>query len=780
MGGSQAVWDSRDYTFMWWANGWKNQRPAMPALLCIQTGRYGVALDVDRAQILHLGEIANPASYSVVAAQGNEAVFKLPKQELRLEITVGSDRFTCVRAAAHKQDSMNFPVRIIESGRLVQRCDILQLEFAGAKGRILKAGGRLEIIAWPDRLSFILELTPQETLPSGILKIAVGNRNSQRVISTFAAGQAQSIALVLPFGNEVEAVSDLQSVTVKNLTANRPDPVVDEDAARGWIRVGMPPENWSVANNLDRLDRYGLTLDNPSGQPRTFRLFFDAKQAQAGITGLVPMLRDAAGNPSGIPVQISKNWHRKENRRLLYEGSWVHAFAMLRVPAKSTSRLEFNITYGRWGGVPSASHAQLCLIGWGWNQLWDESALGSWGESICYEPDGVQVRCIIDDVRPLMVWGMTKAPKQKYAWTNNVGGGDFLVYFDAAGRYQPMAAMHTAYNSHGPNLTDVTYAGVTADGNIAARISVSLTRSDDIVRGIHHFRYDVRKPTPFQRLAFYQLGSDGYLWHQFNKMARGNETGLIEEWTPKRGGGVYDRTGIPCPGAVPWFSLHESLPADHSRSVDGAWANRGLIIRSWKARLGGKEVPPFASVYGTQAHRIPSSSLEISVSPDLKKLEVGDFVEAEVEFVVMPMKAEDYYGPNERLRAALAAGGNTWQPILREATGNALHVRMVHGRILNLYPLAVAVDEKQTAELTVTGGVGYIPVTFRGLTQPAGYELLEVRNGKWVPVDQAVHGGDFWQTDVESSGSTWSQTYNLPMDTPDDRPVLRRLLFRRR
>ena len=66
-----------------------------------------------------------------------------------------------------------------------------------------------------------------------------------------------------------------------------------------------------------------------------------------------------------------------------------------------------------WGGVPAASHAQLCLIGWGWNQRWDQAAIGSWGESICYEPEGIQVRCMIDDVRPLMVWSMARQASRR-------------------------------------------------------------------------------------------------------------------------------------------------------------------------------------------------------------------------------------------------------------------------------------------------------------------------------------------------------------------------------
>jgi hypothetical protein len=55
----------------------------------------------------------------------------------------------------------------------------------------------------------------------------------------------------------------------------------------------------------------------------------------------------------------------------------------------------------------------------------------------------------------------------------------------------------------------------------------------------------------------------------------------------------------------------------------GPWANRGLVIRSWKARLGGKDAPPFASVYGTMAAKIPSAALELSAPQDLKQLQPG-------------------------------------------------------------------------------------------------------------------------------------------------------------
>jgi hypothetical protein len=401
------------------------------------------------------------------------------------------------------------------------------------------------------------------------------------------------------------------------------------------------------------------------------------------MTGCTPMIRDADGNPTGLFVQVSKNWHRDERRgrSLLYEGRWIHATTLVHLPAHSRLDCEFAMAWARWGGLPSASHAQLCLIGWGYNQLWDQAALGSWGENICYEPDAVQRVCMIDDVRPLMVTSMSKDPKGRYGWTNNVGGGDFLLYCDPDGRRQFLKGVRAYYQDHGPNLTRVTYAGVTADEAIAARMDVSQGRCDDLTRVFHRFRYDVRKPMRFSRLAFYQLGADHYLWFGYDKIARGNEKGLIEEWSVQKARWAYERTGIECPGRVPWFSLHESVPPPDTR---GAWANRGLIVRSWNARLGGKDLPsPFASVFGTADNEIPSAVLELSPPPDVKELLPGDFVECEVEVVVVPMAAGDYYGPNKNLRAALAAGANTWRPVLREAVGNDLEVRAVRGRGLH-------------------------------------------------------------------------------------------------
>jgi hypothetical protein len=535
----------------------------------------------------------------------------------------------------------------------------------------------------------------------------------------------------------------------------------------GCYRVDLPKKDWHANADFDHLERVRLELRNPDARPRTVRLLLAKDYAFEGITGLSPMLRDADGEPTGIPIQLSKNWHRKQGEHLLYEGPWFHGLTMLRLPPRSRLQCEATIAFDRWGGVPAASHAQLCLVGWGTDQLWDQAAVGSWGESICYEPDVTQRRGMIDDVRPLMVWAMNQ-DHGKWNWTQNVGGGDFLVLHDTDGQRQYLARMKTAYVAQCPCLTEVTYAGTTPDGAIDAQITVSTPRTDDYVRAFHRFRYDVRKAVGFSRLAFYQLGADHYNDAPVREMARGNAAGMIDAWQPPAElpkTAQYVRTGLSCDGRLPWASLHHALRRDEK---GGALANRGLIVRSWKARLGGREVAaPSMASFRTIGER-GNVNVELTPPPNLHELQPGDFVEAEVELVVMPIAADDYYGPNENLRAALKQDGDTWKMIRREAVGNDLVVEVVRGRAIHAYPVHVEADASGRAEFSVTGGIGYVPVIVNGLKRPGGWVLKQTIDGGEKPAATTVYGKECCQADYDAAAGTWRLIYNVSLDSPGD------------
>jgi Concanavalin A-like lectin/glucanases superfamily len=534
-------------------------------------------------------------------------------------------------------------------------------------------------------------------------------------------------------------------------------PVVFESAI-GWHRINLD----------DIIERVKLVLTNPSDQEQIARLMFEKttrgirQNIGSSITGVSAMLRDSAGHPTGIPVQLSKNWHN-EPEGGVYAGQWFHGISQVHLPAKATLELELTLAYGHWGGVAAASHSQLSLIGWGNNQLWDQSALGAWGESICYEPDQAQANCTITDVRPVMAKNATDKP---WGWTGNVGGGDFFRCFNAAQERVPHSAMRTTYHKQGPCLTEVTYAG-RIGATMTHAITTSLARTDDIVRGTYRVRLDVHAPTEYSRFVFFQIGADTYNSTSVRKMAFGNEKGLTREWITQPGGDTYRTAPIECTGRVPWVSLHEAAPiADRN---DKALANRGIVIRAWNAKLGGKTATPWIAERGLTRHKEDTTTLDLVPPPGITRFEPGDFVEATLEFIIMPMSAAEYYGPNTAMRTALTQDANTWRMIQREASGNDRTIEMKRGTLVRTHPAVTLTTENDEAEFTLTGGLSYVPITFTGLTSPNKHGLLI--DGQ--ALNQSIHGNDFWQTDYDPITQRWSLTFNVPAD--DARPRTLRL-----
>ena len=179
-----------------------------------------------------------------------------------------------------------------------------------------------------------------------------------------------------------------------------------------------------------------------------------------------------------------------------------------------------------------------------------------------------------------------------------------------------------------------------------------------------------------------------------------------------------------------------------------------LIVRSWRAMLGGKPAAPHVSTFCTEWGKgNHKTTVELSPPPGLTELQPGDFVEAELELVVFPADAADYYGPDNALRDLLTREADTWRPVHREAKGNGLQPIAKYGRITKNYPLIIAVDDEQRAQVTVKGGLGHMPVVLTGLKSPGGHRIF-------VNDQPLTH----WQTDYDAASGTWTRTYNVPVD----------------
>lgn len=743
-----------DFTLLWWAEGpphfLTSKTPPVTETLCLQSGTWGLALDAKKVRVLRAGRWDAPMSCEQAVQPGRAALADLPAVAWDCAVVAGGRRFSC---AGYREPKAEFfqPVRFVESGRCFQRVVIEGLKFVADGGQEFACAARLEISAWPDRLALRVEMEPQDWPAGSTVEMKVGERSASAPLS------AQTSALLEVFGDsaarpQLEAAAALKT---------------GFDEALGCQTLALPEKAWSNAKgtyypeeHLDRLDRWRVALRNDSDQPTVARLMF-TQQRNLPITGFTPMLCEADGSPSGLPVQLSKNWHQRPEKGVLpHQGPWFHGCAFVRLAPHATRELVFQMVYARYGGVCAASHAQLSLIGWGHNQFWDQLAIGSFGEGICFEPGRVQRRCFIDDVRPLMTLPHGKQAKP-YGWAENCGGGDFLMWQDAQGKYQPLRATRTNYRAYGPCLTDVSYTEESVGGEVAARMEVALPRSSDHLRTFFHLRYDVRHPLQFQRLAFFQLGADYYNDVPARRVALGDASGLRDEWEPKRAKDVFDRAATPLTGAQPWVSIHGvERAALRSGMAD---ASRGLIVRSWRAVLGGQPAPQphaafFCTEWGKGNHR---TVIELAPPPGLKDLRAGDFVEAELELVVFPATASAYYGPDKTFQEALARDADTWRMVQREAAGHDLQPVERCGKISHAYPLRIAVDAHQAAEVSLRGGLGFMPVTFTGLTAPTGYILLV--DGQ--PLQQAIHGNDFWQTDFDAAAQRWQHTYNIALAT---------------
>ena len=790
---------AEDYSFMWWAHGLRDQK----RIRCYQTGRYGMAVDTENIRVLHLGTIAKAASAEEVLTQNNDTVFSLPDADLSLSVTIEGKVYRCVRGVVKYPEQNG--ARLVESGCFFQRGDVWGLEFQDADGNHLLADGRFEVAVWPDHLGFLLQvwsIAEFETSEHLQESKEDGWKNVVLDISLKSMGEVFSckkeykqlkpyekarvfIAIQPKAGGKGWEESEMSpTVTVFATTSEQPCPV-EYNPALGWFKVDINNARPDDLNR-DSIERVKICLRNPETKEKVCRLMFNKDRVGlrgaygvSPVTGISPMLCDTEGIPLGIPVQISKNWHSAD-AFIPYQGLWFHGLTMLNLPPKSEVELELRIAYAQWGGIAAASHAQLCLIGWGNNQLWNQAAIGAWGESICFEPDQGQVGGAVLDVRPLMVYSKSKEKPTKWSWTNNVGGADFLIYYDTtANKKQWHSRMRTLYQRYCPNLTEVTYAGRTQDSKIDRQYTVGLYRCDDITRGVYQFRYDVRHPVDFSRLVLLQCGGDHYSYTGERKFAIGNEAGLIKEWDTQWGGNIYRTQPMELSGSILWLSMHEAVSRDESEA--GTWANRGIVIRSWKARLGGKPANPWVAERGARVRGRDTSLFDILPPHGVNQLHPGDFVEAEVVHVIVPQFARDYYGTNENLRAALQKNENTWRMIYREAVGNDLHIKVRRGRSLHNYPILIEVDENQTADFSVTGGIGYIPVTFNGLDGYYGWELIRLdEKGDEHTVDQSIHGNDFWQTNYDPITRKWSRTYNVLLDTPGDRMRTVQFIFRRR
>ena len=174
----------------------------------------------------------------------------------------------------------------------------------------------------------------------------------------------------------------------------------------------------------------------------------------------------------------------------------------------------------------------------------------------------------------------------------------------ADGRLQYMKELNPQIHSSGPCLSKAEYSAVTLDGSITSRLTVSGGRTDDLVRVFVDIHLEVVRDVSFSRLVFFQQSSETYSYHATHERFVWGGAGAAttskkqtcnqgsRSGVDQRGSSMYGVSGLPVreamSGGAPWWFAFENntdnITIDTSSKVVG---DRGLVVRSYSARLGG-------------------------------------------------------------------------------------------------------------------------------------------------------------------------------------------------
>lgn len=753
---------TKDFSFGYWLNGWrKSPEDTSPDILCFESGYYGFMLDVADLTKARFGLINDDIDYRQALKSGKQRLSALPSAELTIALKVNDRVYLAVSCAAGTSRKVRRlqDARMWESGRLVQHFDLLDLKFEDEEGNSPGCFGTLDLLAWPDSLTLTAEVAAPAAWNDAELSVSLKSgplacREQKRVIGTWKQGERQHVTLTYDMR---KGLRPDEQVVVRVATPDKQTfPVTFEKKKNCMVvRVRNLKRAWKRGyRDIRNYDEFDIAVENRGGKGRTVPFLLDFTRV-ANVTGLCPILCDEDGVPTGIPVQLSKNWHNLEI------GAYLRAYALLPAPpGKSVYRLR--IAYGFYGTLPSASHAQLSLVGYGGNGRWDQLAIGCWGETFCLNMDMSCREFAITDVRALML--RNGLDGEKWNWTDAAWGGDWLGVNDAEGHKLTFSGLKTAYMAHGPCMTEARYHGFYGSHReVGLRATVRTLRTDDYARTFHTIDYTFGDELAIAQGWLFKMGGGRLLTP---RIAYGNGAGVIAQHEVprrlKRGELFVDK--VPLSGDGPWWiAFPGSTPLGRG---DWGTGSRALIIRSYLGSFGGKAVE--APTISMPVHRVQADgrldlNLLLVPPPGVGGFKPGDQLAMDLEWVTLPRTADDYYGPNEAFRKHLADNPRSWKTVYREAAGNDLKVKVTGGTVLKRYPIIVQAEaDNMTVE--IEGGVGFAPIRFEGLRSATEYTLQQRVGDKLISLDQSVHGNDFWQTDYDPRTSTYKMSFNLPLD----------------
>lgn len=748
--------NKRLYGYVYWQNGlpiqnlirfpthWANPAMAAEPDLIVQTGYYNMRFDLDDIDIT--GFDASQGSDYISAL--TEDVTQFSDGALLLKVYKNGVPYTA-RSGNVETEGLN--VRLIESGQYVQRFDHTDIVFTDDNGNVLPERGYFEVTAWPDRVVFTLDFsdhsditrtTIQVTTPSGIkhLQDQINNK-----ISVAIKPQSHTKLSTLPVS------SYISNARHKN-TGH--EVAVSFDSDTYAFRFDLPTTLVTYPSDMNTYDEYVFQVTNPTSSELNIPLVFNQNNVRQVTGTVMTLVEDDDGRPTGHAVQISKNWHNVADTPIKHEGTWLRGSTMITLPANGSKTLRLRSIYGYWGEVATASHAQLSLIGYtenGSNWQWDESALGSWGESMTFDPYQAIGGAFIDDVRPTFTTPMEGGGD--HGWTPNYGGGNFMVYYDSHGDYRWAKSLKTAYRWTGPNMTEVLYSGVTDDDAIRFTYTTQLVSSNDYHRRFQHYNYDILKNISPSRLSYYSMTAEYYRSVEQDEFMMGSPTALIRDVDAEHGGNEYKSRYL---FKNRWLTSDDTLA--NTGSLD-ALSNRGLIWRDSSVNDISSNV--YLHTYG-RSYGIDYTVFDVAGALPSQSYTQGTSIRGELEYIMPAETTKDYWGYDDYFFYRLGLTNNAWAMTQQEMNYNTFKPVVAVGTLEKGYPVTInaASGSNVLARFTIPGGygVGHIPIIVKnapaGLALRAQYQMEGSLSWEWAQENIGhIAGNEYYQGYLNADGT---------------------------
>ena len=774
----------KDMVFGWWPNGFNGNEKEW---ISIYSSDY--AARTEGKELNEFYNIQTPVYATSVrpyeAKLGEISVFEKQSVNFSFDLTVNGKKFKRVNVL-----DKHSPSRLIDSCPVCVRKDILSLDFdcsvygclefsffkryfviktdlisendCSAKGgftlkcdKVLRKKARAVLACIGGSLFGIYPLNAEDIVCDG------ENISISSSIELEANTYKGFSVAVVPIEKEADfkenkfkLIEELALSCEEIFPGKKPHDIV-YDKNYGYIKVnagGTFSYDYSLLKektNRAKLDRLVFSLKNNAKEPVDTVLVFERNSDDDfNPTGMCPVIRSCkSGRPTGIPMYRTNNWHcfdenekspffaKKTDLRRKNLGIWYKAFTEAEVPAKGEYKHEYTCTYAEWGNAYAVSHAQLCLIGYAGNQLWDQSALGCFGETICYDPDVNLGRSMIDDVRPFLT-----DCGEKYNWGGNIGGGEFLEY-RKDGRFLRLKNVKTIYEEQGPNMTDVIYTGESWDDAIKAEINIRMGRTDDIPRIYYKLKYEFLKDVEADTLFLFRMGAANYANGKFEKLAFGTDNGVIE-----------NGDGLSFVGKKIAVNARNTWVMYYKNDSENEYGSEQFIIREYKAVINGeeKEYPCVEITETNDRVRQPSAAITFGTN----RIKRGSYAEILLEYDILPDRADKYYGESEYMLLNRDYIGTANAGII-QAKENVLSLKTLKGEQKNVYPPEIAAESSKNgseALFVLSGGAGYTPIVIDGADSSDGYALFEVKGNDEIMVDQSKYGNDFWQCSKKQNG----------------------------